>query len=715
MSFSSSTVSGMKCWFKASSLSLNDGDAVTAWTDSSGNGLDLAQGTGANQPVYKANLRHGKPAVRFDGSNDHLFRASVGWQATTTVFAVVKKTWQTAEYGGIMGAAAYAATAGFGLLTTGGAANGWANKDLLVVGSGYDNTSNPRAFGTYGSIPNDSIQIIEAGANATASYVKIGGETISTTTSAAACDTTSGNLVVGSTATSGSDFMEGDIFEIIVYDKILSAPEVALVEAHLRSEYGLSILNFSGFEAGDLSEASSSANSGTGGTAPSVVTSPVRSGSGTYALKTDTTAASNASYVIMAGRGNDGLVADYNAPTVYHRFYYSYSTKPSANYEPLATLVGDDASNKGRICLNSSGNIVLLNNVNTLVATSSTALTVSTWYRIEYKGTSSSSNSAYELRIYNEANTLLETLSGSMAQGAARHAQIIFGKATPLNTQAIVNYFDDWAVSAVTWLGPGVCKRLAPVANGGTQQWTAGTGSTYAEVDEIPASSSDYVKSTGSANDKALFTFSDPAAAGVSSGINGVILFAATAEDSSVTSANRLRLESSSANRETVSYNGSTSYASRFLLSITDPNTGDPWTLAALKIAAGGSKELNAVAMRMSAVSLFVDFTDVADTGTDFLAISNASLRVDTKIVKDRGEGTSSASVAVTITFNKTFADIISIDVFPVQNSGQKIIRVIDFVDAADPTSFNVRLYNEAGTQLALPFGWTAEGVLKYS
>lgn len=105
----------------------------------------------------------------------------------------------------------------------------------------------------------------------------------------------------------------------------------------------------------------------------------------------------------------------------------------------------------------------------------------------------------------------------------------------------------------------------------------------------------------------------------------------------------------------------------------------------------------------------------VADTGTDLLVLSVVRIRVDVKITKDRGSGTTSASVPVTVPFNKTFADIISLDAFPVSNAGQKIFRVIDFVDAPDPTSFDLRFFDETGTQLALDFGWVAEGILKSS
>ena len=107
--------------------------------------------------------------------------------------------------------------------------------------------------------------------------------------------------------------------------------------------------------------------------------------------------------------------------------------------------------------------------------------------------------------------------------------------------------------------------------------------------------------------------------------------------------------------------------------------------------------------------------SDVADTGTDYCKITFIRTRVDVKITRDRGTGTSSNVAPVTVTFNKTFADIISIDVFPVTNSTEKIHRVINFVDAPDPVSFDLTLISDAGVQLTLPFGWVVEGILKSS
>jgi hypothetical protein len=60
----------LTAWYKADSISGSDGDPVSAWVDSSGNGHDVAQATAIRQPTLQTNELNSKPVVRFDGAND---------------------------------------------------------------------------------------------------------------------------------------------------------------------------------------------------------------------------------------------------------------------------------------------------------------------------------------------------------------------------------------------------------------------------------------------------------------------------------------------------------------------------------------------------------------------------------------------------------------------------------------------------------------------
>lgn len=77
--FLPSQLAGLVAWYKADSLTANDGDLIATWADQSGNGNTLTQATDAAKPVYKVNVQNGQPVLRFDGVDD--------WMTTTASFA----------------------------------------------------------------------------------------------------------------------------------------------------------------------------------------------------------------------------------------------------------------------------------------------------------------------------------------------------------------------------------------------------------------------------------------------------------------------------------------------------------------------------------------------------------------------------------------------------------------------------------------------------
>lgn len=68
-----SAVTGLRAWWKADAIvGKNNGDAISSWVSSDSNAWDAAQATAAKQPTYRTNVKNGKPAVRFDGTDDLL-------------------------------------------------------------------------------------------------------------------------------------------------------------------------------------------------------------------------------------------------------------------------------------------------------------------------------------------------------------------------------------------------------------------------------------------------------------------------------------------------------------------------------------------------------------------------------------------------------------------------------------------------------------------
>jgi len=66
------TILGSLAWWYRADLGITLGTGVSAWADQSGNGVNLAQATGAAQPAFIASAINGQPAVRADGVDDVL-------------------------------------------------------------------------------------------------------------------------------------------------------------------------------------------------------------------------------------------------------------------------------------------------------------------------------------------------------------------------------------------------------------------------------------------------------------------------------------------------------------------------------------------------------------------------------------------------------------------------------------------------------------------
>ncbi len=97
--------------------------------------------------------------------------------------------------------------------------------------------------------------------------------------------------------------------------------------------------------------------------------------------------------------------------------------------------------------------------------------------------------------------------------------------------------------------------------------------------------------------------------------------------------------------------------------------------------------------------------------GNDLMLLTALNVRLDSKLRNDAGSGTANSgdSGGTTVNFNVAFVDVQSISVTPASTTG--VIAVYDFVDAPNPTSFKVLLFNTSGTRVSGGFSWSARGV----
>lgn len=157
--------------------------AVGTWTDRFSNTATQTQTSPDRRPVWKDNATdniNGAPVVVFDGSNDKLDTSSITTATALSFVSVCKRPWETSKYANIFGGGTYGSAAGFSALTTGGAANGWANKDFMFAGDGFGSARNGRAIGTYGAITNGTVRVVAGVVSSSLARVWFNGDRLST-------------------------------------------------------------------------------------------------------------------------------------------------------------------------------------------------------------------------------------------------------------------------------------------------------------------------------------------------------------------------------------------------------------------------------------------------------------------------------------------------------------------------------------------------------
>lgn len=103
------------------------------------------------------------------------------------------------------------------------------------------------------------------------------------------------------------------------------------------------------------------------------------------------------------------------------------------------------------------------------------------------------------------------------------------------------------------------------------------------------------------------------------------------------------------------------------------------------------------------------DFASVG--GDDLVTVTGLNVRFDVKLRNDAGTATAnSADVGgTTVNFNVNFVDVESITVTPKGTAAR--IAVYDFVDAPNPTSFKVLLFDTAGNRVSGDVSWSVKGI----
>ncbi|MFE8600908.1 LamG-like jellyroll fold domain-containing protein [Archangium violaceum] len=207
---------GLKLWLSGSAGVTSSGGRVSAWLDHSGNRRDATISDAARQPYLINSALNGKPVLRFAGAQSLVF-SSLMQLSRPTVFVVAKNNKSTESFHMILGPAGTSANHQLRF------ENG--SQVLLVTPGTYTSTvGNNRAYHTL-AVRYDG------------SAWNVFRDGVLKSTHASTSSATWDLYQVG--AWFGQYFLEGDIAEIIAYDRALSDSELGTVSSYLRGRYAL--------------------------------------------------------------------------------------------------------------------------------------------------------------------------------------------------------------------------------------------------------------------------------------------------------------------------------------------------------------------------------------------------------------------------------------------------------------------------------------------
>lgn len=198
--FNPTTISGLVTWQKADGLTgLANNAPVSSFTDFSGNARH-ATATLTARPLWIENAINGLPIVRFDGINDVMLFPTIPANLFVTGFFVVKSSNLTSGRKLLATVASGTIT---GVYHGGNDVTKWQTRNLAGT------------FFTFGTLSDTVFQILTTQQGFSSNYGwALGGR-------------------------DGTDFLACDLAEMLIYDSVISAPNVASVQSYLGLKYNL--------------------------------------------------------------------------------------------------------------------------------------------------------------------------------------------------------------------------------------------------------------------------------------------------------------------------------------------------------------------------------------------------------------------------------------------------------------------------------------------
>jgi hypothetical protein len=240
-SFTPADAPGLLAWFVADDLDddLADGANVTRWWSRAGHGNDsIVAEEATNPPILKTGIINGHDVVRFDGTNDRLvIEDAAGWSILNTkgqtciiVFAADDSVGTQCLLGKSVNPYEfeYRATSG-----TAGPDGVW-----------YTSAGGAHNQATYGTEIADATWYIATfwiDDTVRCRVWRDGGTSVADTSFGAAMSDTSSSVFIGERGDATHNYYDGDIAEILVWNRPLSFAELDQVHTYLADKYGIAV------------------------------------------------------------------------------------------------------------------------------------------------------------------------------------------------------------------------------------------------------------------------------------------------------------------------------------------------------------------------------------------------------------------------------------------------------------------------------------------
>lgn len=224
--------SGLTTWLKADNGVSTSGSDVTHWQDMTTSGNDAIQPSSGNRPTLVTNAVSGLPALAFNGSSQFMQFATgfATFTSGSSIFVVTKPA---------------AVTAGARFLEF---ANGTADNNIILSQPSNNaaefsvyNGSTPTSVTSSSAITLNQYQMLEAvhSGSLNATIYTDGAEGAQNSVANIANVSRTGNFLGRDFA--NSKFFEGEIAEILIYNRSLSTNERKNVEDYLAFRYGITV------------------------------------------------------------------------------------------------------------------------------------------------------------------------------------------------------------------------------------------------------------------------------------------------------------------------------------------------------------------------------------------------------------------------------------------------------------------------------------------